>query len=152
MENINWLAVVLAGVTATVVMNIFLSLYGWLMRKSFRPILLLGTLLAGEVSKKGNLSSSSKSRGLGIILYILAGIAIGFLYAWLWYIGFGQPNYIDTIIYGFFTGLLAIGAWNILLNRYPHPPKVRLMDHFSPILIGHVIFAINFLYIYFALR
>src|SRR5690606_13658545 len=137
---------------ATLVMNIFLSLYGWLMRKSFKPILLIGTFVAKESSTKGILSSSNKSRSLGILIYTLTGIAIGLLYAWLWFIGFGKPTYIDTVIYGFFTGLLAIGAWNILLNRYPNPPKVRLMDHFSPILIGHVIFAINFLYIYLALK
>lgn len=151
MDEFNIVATIAAGVIATFIKNVFLFLFGLLTRTNLQPVYLLGTLATKETSRTGKVSTSRKALLTGIAIYYGLGVLIAAVYVWLWVMRIIEPNLFNVFILGFFTGVISLVGLNIILNSHKNPPKLRITDHFSPILIGNVIFAFNFLYLYLEL-
>ena len=152
MGHINVIAAIGAGFIGAAIMNVFLFLFGLLTRSNLQPILLLGTIATSETTKHGRLSSSKKAFWVGALIYYGIGIVLGLLYVLFWKFGIAGSAIISTFIFGFFAGLMSLAALNLALRYSKKPPTIRLTDYFSPILIGNIIYGINFLYFYVLLK
>lgn len=148
MDEFNFIAIVLAGGIATFIKNTFIFLFGLITKTNIQPVFLIGTLATNETTKFGKLSNSRKAFITGMCIYYGLGVLISFVYVWLWIMGVGDADLISVFIFGFFTGVISLTGMNLLLKSHKNPPKMRIADHFSPVLIGNVIFAINFYYLY----
>lgn len=148
MDDFNFIAIVLAAVIATFIKNTFIFLFGLLTKTDIKPVFLIGTLATNETTKFGKLSNSRKAFLVGSAIYYSLGILISCVYVWLWIMQIGNPNLMNVFIFGFFTGVISLTGMSILLKSHKNPPKIRIADHFSAVLIGNVIFAINFYYLY----
>lgn len=151
MEEYNIFAIVLAGLIATFIKNTFLFLFGLLTKTNLQPVYLLGTLATKETTKSGKISTSRKAFLTGLVIYYGLGVLISSVYVWLWEMRIVEPNLINVFIIGFFTGVISLASLSQILKSHKNPPKLRIADHFSPVLIGNVIFALNFLYLYLEL-
>lgn len=151
MGEFNIFSIVFAGLIATLIKNIFLFLFGLLTRTNLQPVYLIGTLATKETTKGGKISTSKKAFFTGLVIYYGLGILVSCVYAWLWVMRIIEPNLVNVFILGFFTGVVSLIGLNLILNSHTNPPKMRIADHFSPVLIGNVIFSLNFLYLYLEL-
>lgn len=147
METFSFLSAIIAGFLAVIIMNIFIFLFTTLTRTNVQLFALLGTLVTKEVDKHQKLGRSKRTRWTGVAIYYSFGILTALLYAALWHFQIGKPQVIDAFILGFFTGIIALFVLHFFLKRHPYL-KVRLADYFSTLLIGSIIYAINFLYFY----
>lgn len=151
MEEFDILAIIFAGLIATLIKNVFLFLFGLLTKTSLQPVYLIGTLATKETTKRGKLSTSRKAFFTGVAIYYGTGILVAGLYVWLWTMGIVDPNLVNVFILGFFSGVISLLSLNLILRSHQNPPKMRTSDLFSPVLIGNVIYALNFLYLYLEL-
>jgi len=151
MEQFNVIHIIIAGIIATFIKATFIFFFGLITKTNIQPVYLLGTLATNETTKNGKLSTSRKAFFTGIIIYYSLGVLVSFVYVWLWIMKISDANLVGVFIFGFFTGIVSLIGVNILLNNHSKPPQIRLADHFSPVLIGNVVFAINFFYIYLQL-
>ncbi len=151
MVEFNIIAVVFAGLIATLIKNIFLFLFGLLTKSNLQPVYLMGTLATKETTKRGNLSTSRKAFFTGLAIYYGIGVLVAGVYVWLWMMRVAKPDLISVFILGFFTGVISLVSLNLILQTHKNPPKMRIADYFSAVLIGNVIFSLNFLYLYLEL-
>lgn len=146
--DLNVLALIVAGFVATAIMQAFLFFFGLLTGSKIRILALLGTLATKERSEENHIEITRKTIRAGMLVFYAFGLLFAFLYTILWNMGIGQPKLVDTFIFGCLTGILILVGLNFLLRHQSSSLKVRLTDYFSPLLIGSVIYAINFLYFY----
>lgn len=151
MEELNFIPTIIAGIIATFIKGTFIFFFGLITKTNIQPVYLLGTLATNETTKNGNLSKSRKAFLTGVAIYYGLGVLVSFVYVWLWIMKISDANLISVFIFGFFTGVVSLIGVNVLLNNHRKPPKIRIADHFSPVLIGNVVFSINFFYIYLQL-
>lgn len=151
MEEFNVIAIIVAGIIATFIKGTFIFFFGLITKTNIQPVYLLGTLATNETTKNGKLSNSRKAFFTGLAIYYGLGVLVSFVYVWLWIMKISDANLVNVFIFGFFTGVISLIGINILLNNHNKPPKIRIADHFSPVLIGNVVFSINFFYMYIQL-
>jgi hypothetical protein len=148
LELINLL---ISGLIATSVMTLLMYLGGIISGKNLAVIHILGSMITFNTKVGGGVSKSFLSFITGFVLHFLVGIFYAFIYAWLWSINIGKPNFINSIIFGSISGIIAIIGWNIFIKIHPKPPAIPIREYMVALFFTHIIFAVILFYIYLVL-
>ena len=147
-EAMDYINLVRAGVLATTVMTVLMYFGGFLTKKNLAVIHILGSMVTFRTQEGGNISYSFISLMSGFFIHFIVGILYGFVYYWLWENGIGIPNYLNSIIFGAGSGIVAILGWKIFLYIHPKPPSIPIKEYMVALFFTHIIFAIILIYVY----
>ncbi|CAN5604380.1 hypothetical protein BH23BAC1_BH23BAC1_09500 [soil metagenome] len=150
-EANEYINLIIAGFLATFVMTILMYISGFISKKNMAVVHILGSMITFRTNSGGGVSNSFFSLFSGCILHFLVGIVYAFVYSWLWYQGIGIPDFINSIIFGAVTGLIATAGWKIFINIHPNPPHIPTKEYLVTIFLTHIIFAIILFYVYLVL-
>lgn len=136
-----YIYVLVAGVTGTTIMTLFLYLIGKLTHKNFNILWLLGSVVMRKKTKPTFLIIS-----IGTLLHYFTGIFYSFLFYFLWSVGVGKPNFLYSILFGIITGIIAMVVWYFLLRKkeFNTPVSSFIISNFT----AHIIFSLVVFYVY----
>ena len=155
LPNAGWLAVIAAsGIVGTAVMTLFMYLMTFITDKVMKVTKILGTLITCQTTDDRGLSESKTAITTGIIAHYIIGIAFVFCYHILWSLGVGQPDFLNGLILGFASGILAVIFWFTFFAVHPFPPDVDLKSYLVTLFLAHFVFALSavWAYVFFAAR
>lgn len=153
--NPAWLAVIAAsGIIGTAVMTLFMYGMTFITDKVMKVTKILGTMLTCQTTDDRGLSESKTAIFTGIVAHYLIGIAFVFCYHILWFLGVGHPDFLNGLILGLASGILAVIFWFTFFAVHPFPPDVDLKSYLLTLFIAHFVFALTavWAYVFFAAR
>ena len=109
------------GIAGTSLMTAFDFLCSRLLTSKKYVIPVLGTMLTNNT---GNRSTSARLQVwiTGTISHFLTGILFAAIYIILWNNGFGKPDLLTGITWGFLAGVFGIIVWALYFRFHPQPP------------------------------
>ncbi|CAG5018249.1 hypothetical protein DYBT9275_05964 [Dyadobacter sp. CECT 9275] len=147
MLNENWLLtvpmIITSGIAGTTLMTAYLLLVGFATDKMFRTTKILGKMVTDTrpaANEPSRLSRKTLTSISGILIHYLMGILFMTIFFLLWKKGIGYPNYFSGIVFGFISGVAAIGIWYTAFRLRLCPPDVNPKAYFLHIFIGHFFF------------
>jgi hypothetical protein len=135
--------IILSGIAGTALMTLFMYLMSYATQKVMKVTKILGTMITMGNYGRGELKEQQFSIVTGIIMHYLVGIIFMFCYYQLWRIGFGGPNFLTGLIFGFASGVFAIGVWYAFFAIHPNPPAVPLRSYLFNLFLAHFIFVLG---------
>lgn len=135
--------IIMSGIAGTALMTLFMYLMSFVTNRVMKVTKILGTMITMGNYGRGELKERQFSLISGIIVHYLVGILFMFCYYQLWRIGFGGPNFLTGLIFGFASGMLAIAVWYAFFAIHPSPPKVPLRSYLSNLFLAHFLFVLG---------
>ncbi|MGC4234241.1 MAG: hypothetical protein QM594_14780 [Niabella sp.] len=132
---------IIAGITGTLLMTLFIRSIGVITDYQFSVPRILGTVLTFETSPSGQVSRRLPVFLLGTAAHYFIGLLFTLLYAWLVSNHILQPGYQDGLLFGAGTGILGITIWYFTLRLHRHPPKLPIGLFLIAVFAGHLLFA-----------
>ncbi|MDO6436100.1 hypothetical protein Q4534_01720 [Cyclobacterium sp. 1_MG-2023] len=130
---------ILSGVLATAVMTIVMYAYTALSKHFTKVIHLLGSMISGDQ----NIHTPSKSTLiLGTLAHFSVGIIFSMSYYLLWNWGVFEINFVDSVIIGGLSGIVAIVVWKSYLTLHLYQPEISQFHYFFALFIAHIVFGI----------
>jgi hypothetical protein len=154
-SSTDWLAVIAAsGVIGTATMTLFMYGMTFLTDRVMKVTKILGTMITCQTQDDGGLSERKTAIIAGTILHYLVGIGFVFAYHILWFLGVGQPDFVNGLILGMASGMLAVIFWSTFFAVHPFPPEVQLKLYLPTLFLAHFVFALTAIaaYVFFAGR
>lgn len=127
-------AVVVAGLVATVVLT--LLMYGApLMGLSRMDMIgMMGTMFTGN---------KTAAYAIGTVSHFGMGVILALIYVWLWSLGLGDATWGWGVLYGAGHGLVALGSLPLMLKVHPRPPSMAMTPAvIIGMLLGHVVYGV----------
>lgn len=139
MDIYHFFITVLSGIAATVVMTIAMYSYTSLTKHFTKVIHLLGSMISGDQ----NFHSPRKSTLiLGTLAHFTVGIIFSMSYYLLWNWGVFEITFLDSVIIGGLSGIVAIVVWKAYIKLHNYRPKISQFHYFMALFIAHIIFGI----------
>lgn len=140
MEISNFMLTVMAGIAGTVGMTLVMYGYAALAGQNTRVIEILGKMLTGSAA------TLSYNRWKSTLAGTIAHFGVGLIFSWsyflLWNWGVFTLDFGDSLLVGFFSGLIAFVVWGSYFILHYHPPKIDLFHYFLALVIAHVVFGL----------
>jgi len=136
----DWLIVIIAGITGTALMTLFINIWTYITGFEYRVPSILGTLVTMSTRPSGKVSGNKAVVLIGYIFHFLIGIFFSIVYYLLWLYLIGRPEWGHLIYLGCGSGLVAAIFWYSILKLHPLAPKIKLPSYLFLIFSGHFIF------------
>lgn len=130
----------ISGIAGTALMSTFMLAASIISGFNFRIPVILGTLITFNTRRSGMPSQSLSTRLWGYALHYLIGIGFALIYQQLVSTRINQ-TYTTALVFGGVAGMLAAGAWHLLLRVHPLTPVLNLSAYLILIFIAHLVFA-----------
>lgn len=143
------LFLIIAGFTGTLGMTLTMLIIGLITGKRLNVIRYLSMII---FSGKLNSIPTSFKISIAAIIHFMTGIVYAFIYAWLWSSGIGKPIFFYSIIFGIFTGVLALSVWNFLISLQTYRFNIPIKTFNTGLFISHIIFSFIVFYTYLFLE
>ena len=132
------LQVIIAGVSGTVLMTVFSYFLSRIRTRQFKEPKLLNMILRRSTHEHMNPSNNSI---LGWVVHFSIGIILMTLF-YLFHLIFSfKISLISILLFGLFTGGMAILSWHLMFYISPRPPDVDLNEFYIQLFIAHLVFA-----------
>jgi hypothetical protein len=132
--------IVVSGLVGTALMTFYMYLMTFLTQRVLKVTKILGTMITFSTYDQGELSDKQFSIVSGILMHYLIGILFMVGYFFLWKSGFGRPDFLTGLLFGFLSGILAIICWYSFFALHPNPPDVPLRSYLFTIFLAHFVF------------
>ncbi|MCF0040178.1 hypothetical protein [Dyadobacter fanqingshengii] len=155
LPNAEWLAIIAAsGIVGTAAMTLFMYGMTFITDKVMKVTKILGTMITCQTTDDRGLSESKTAIFTGIVAHYIIGIAFVFCYHILWFLGVGQPDFLNGLILGLASGMIAVMFWFTFFAVHPFPPDVDLKSYLLTLFLAHFVFALTavWAYVFFAAR
>ena len=128
-------------IAETVVATTLMSLFSYLISKSFRklftePVLINYVIALFRIDIKPKMTSA-----LGWILHYFVGLLFVLLYHWLWRNGIMDEDW--SLWLGCASGIVGVLGWMIIFRLPRKEPRVAFVEYYVQLFFAHVIFAIS---------
>lgn len=135
-----FLLTIVSGFIGTIGMTIVMYLHAKATNHNTKVVHVLGTMVTGN--KEFDQNNNIKILATGSLAHVFVGVLFSFGYFLLWNWGVFDITWIDSIIVGALSGLLAIIGWKSYFAVYNRPPKLSLTHYFIALFISHIVFGL----------
>lgn len=140
MEFKLFLLTVLSGFAGTIVMTSVMYLYARLLDKNTKVVHILGSMLTGN--EESYHVQKIKVLTTGAVAHVFVGVLFSFGYFLLWNWGVFDIAWVDSLILGALSGVLAIIVWKSYFIMHQRPPEISLTHYFIALFISHIVFGL----------
>lgn len=125
---------VLAGLVGTAVMTALIYVGPMMGMPRMDMLGMLGTMLT---------PNRGAAYGIGAVMHFAMGAVFAIVYAWLWSLGVGAPEWTSGLVFGLIHGVVAAAVMPVMLRMHPRPPEMTLgAIAILGLLMGHAAFGI----------
>lgn len=139
MDFNHFLITLLSGIVGTIGMTAVMYLYAKFTNQFTKVIHILGSMISGDSNYE---SPKKNSLILGTLGHFAAGIAFSFSYFLLWNWGFFRIDFLDSVLIGAVSGVVAIIVWKGYLTFHNMPIKISHTHYFTALFLSHIVFGI----------
>lgn len=130
----DFISAIIAGILGTLVMTAMIYVAPMLGMPKMDIIGMLGTMFT---------PNTGTATIVGIVAHFMMGAVFALIYALLWSLGIGTPNWLWGLIFGAVHGVLAMITMPMMTKMHPRPPQ---MDSGPMMMIGlmmgHLVFGL----------
>lgn len=135
--------IIISGIAGTALMTLFMYTMSYVTDKVMKVPKLLGIMITMGSFGREDLKKRQFSLTLGVLVHYLIGIVFMFCYYELWSAGFGGPDFLTGLFFGFVSGGLAIAIWYSFFVIHPNPPEIPLRSYLSNLFVAHFLFVLG---------
>lgn len=136
--------IISCGVAGTALMSVFIYTVSSLSGRLIRVTRILGTMVTNKAEAPGRKSNNSPPViSIGTLIHYFIGVLFSLVYFFLWHHGIGRPNFLQALVFGVVSGVVAVCAWALFFRIHPYPPKLSYPFFLFLIFLGHIVFAIG---------
>jgi hypothetical protein len=140
MTTLELILVLASGIAATVTMTLFMYAYAAVFGKMTQVVHILGNMLTARLRFQ---SLDTKSGLVGTVFHFGVGVLFTLNYYLLWSSELISFSWVDGVILGIISGILAIIGWGFYLICHHHAPLISFKHYFTALFLAHMVFALS---------
>lgn len=134
--------VILQLVFVSIVATSAMTLFSYVMSKSFRELYKEPVLLTFVLTKaKAALSMQSKT-ALGWIIHYVIGLLFVIGYHFLWINDVLTISLLSALLLGAVSGIIGIVSWIFIFKMTDHQPPIDFKGYYIQLFFAHIVFAL----------